>query len=214
MKKAFTLIELLVVVAIIAILAAILFPVFARARENARRSSCQSNLKQLGLGFQMYMQDYDSYLPSKTLDSSSPLFSIEWDRAILPYTKSMNLLQCPSDSASGHVTSPTLGPNLYRSYGCPFSGVSENLLPYPSLTVLLAEDVSPATAWDDSWNLGAYVQFLGSQVGWRHNDTANFLFMDGHVKALHGVNGGPYPKFPGYTVVDPTRGTDSSSFPQ
>ncbi|RYG53119.1 DUF1559 domain-containing protein, partial [bacterium] len=58
-RKAFTLIELLVVIAIIAILAAILFPVFGRARENARRSSCQSNLKQIGLGIMQYTQDYD-----------------------------------------------------------------------------------------------------------------------------------------------------------
>src|SRR5687768_5924591 len=61
--KGFTLIELLVVIAIIAILAAILFPVFARARENARRSSCQSNLKQIGLGFAQYTQDYDEKMP-------------------------------------------------------------------------------------------------------------------------------------------------------
>src|SRR5471032_187855 len=61
--KGFTLIELLVVIAIIAILAAILFPVFARARENARRASCQSNLKQIGLGFQQYSQDYDERFP-------------------------------------------------------------------------------------------------------------------------------------------------------
>ena len=58
-KRGFTLIELLVVIAIIAILAAILFPVFARARENARRASCQSNLKQIGLGIFQYTQDYD-----------------------------------------------------------------------------------------------------------------------------------------------------------
>jgi prepilin-type N-terminal cleavage/methylation domain-containing protein len=58
-RTGFTLIELLVVIAIIAILAAILFPVFARARENARKSNCASNLKQMGLAIMQYVQDYD-----------------------------------------------------------------------------------------------------------------------------------------------------------
>lgn len=62
-KSGFTLIELLVVISIIAVLAAILFPVFARARENARRTSCVSNLKQIGLGMMMYLQDYDERFP-------------------------------------------------------------------------------------------------------------------------------------------------------
>src|SRR4028119_569869 len=62
-SSGFTLIELLIVIAVIAILAALLFPVFARARENARKSSCQSNLKQIGLGLIQYAQDFDESLP-------------------------------------------------------------------------------------------------------------------------------------------------------
>ena len=65
-QSGFTLIELLVVIAIIAILAAILFPVFAQARENARKSNCQSNLKQIGTGILMYAQDYDEVSPPPT----------------------------------------------------------------------------------------------------------------------------------------------------
>src|SRR4030088_2532951 len=63
-KRAFTLIELLGVIAIIAILAAILFPVFAQAREKARQTTCQSNLKQIGIAISMYVQDYDEEFPN------------------------------------------------------------------------------------------------------------------------------------------------------
>jgi len=97
-KGGFTLIELLVVIAIIAILAAILFPVFARARENARRASCQSNLKQLGLGLAQYTQDYDERLPS---GNGAP-FGIAngWGAQLDPYLKSSQIFTCPSDGTT------------------------------------------------------------------------------------------------------------------
>lgn len=126
-RKAFTLIELLVVIAIIAILAAILFPVFARARENARRTSCLSNLKQIGLGAMMYVQDYDEKYPMlwyrpesgspnnpsvvqttagtpgaefKVGDSGYGVLDnyITWMDLIYPYTKSVQVFRCPSST--------------------------------------------------------------------------------------------------------------------
>ena len=95
--SAFTLIELLVVIAIIAILAAILFPVFARARENARRASCQSNLKQIGLGFAQYSQDYDEKQPYALLGGNNAANRpLQWPDAIQPYIKSAQVFVCPS----------------------------------------------------------------------------------------------------------------------
>ena len=97
-KSGFTLIELLFVIAIIAILAAILFPVFARARENARRSSCQSNLKQIGLGLIQYTQDYDEAYPNALRNGSSfsALGEEKWMDGIFPYVKSTQILAAPA----------------------------------------------------------------------------------------------------------------------
>jgi prepilin-type N-terminal cleavage/methylation domain-containing protein/prepilin-type processing-associated H-X9-DG protein len=101
-RFAFTLIELLVVIAIIALLAAILFPVFARARENARKSSCANNLKQIGLGLSQYTQDYDEALPAYyygAVGNSSLITSdYKWMDAIYPYVKSEQVFDCPSYS--------------------------------------------------------------------------------------------------------------------
>ncbi len=108
-RCAFTLIELLVVIAIIAILAAILFPVFARARENARRTSCLSNMKQMGLGAMMYMQDYDERYPPAIIDNATtPPDGFYWSggstiwfwpQIIYSYTKNMQMFYCPSSSS-------------------------------------------------------------------------------------------------------------------
>jgi prepilin-type N-terminal cleavage/methylation domain-containing protein/prepilin-type processing-associated H-X9-DG protein len=107
-ETGFTLIELLVVIAIIAILASILFPVFARARENARRASCQSNLKQIGLGLLQYVQDSDEIMVAPWYGSntqtqasgSDATTNYKWMDAIYPYVKSEQIFSCPSLSAS------------------------------------------------------------------------------------------------------------------
>src|SRR3954466_7638467 len=94
-NRAFTLIELLIVIAIIGLLAAILFPVFTRARENARRSSCQSNLKQILLGIHQYTQDYDELYPPRLSIIEGK--KVGFPQLYQPYLKSNQLFQCPSD---------------------------------------------------------------------------------------------------------------------
>ena len=105
-RRAFTLIELLVVIAIIALLAAILFPVFARARENARKSSCMNNLKQIGVGISQYTQDYDEVMPhpyagcSVSASGNGDARCPRWQDVTYPYIKSEQVFTCPSSSAN------------------------------------------------------------------------------------------------------------------
>ena len=110
--RGFTLIELLVVIAIIALLAAILFPVFARARENARKTSCQNNLKQLGVGFAQYTQDFDECTLPIRVNGTNAAFV--WTECVYPYVKNKQVFVCPS--ATGSTLSYTYNFNVGTNF--------------------------------------------------------------------------------------------------
>ncbi len=146
-QSAFTLIELLVVIAIIAILAAILFPVFAQAREKARQASCLSNLNQMGLASNMYIQDYDeTFYPHRwnsgpnsnpllqqlnvTCSDSGPISGVAcnktfWISLLQPYVKNYQIWQCPSNPngwVEGRAGTMCGGADNAPSIGCGGNG--------------------------------------------------------------------------------------------
>lgn len=185
-RKGFTLIELLVVIAIIAILAAILFPVFARARKAAQRTACLNNLKQIGIGINMYMQDWDNRLPWCTFNTAaSSLFTAPpavpvgyvaptaniTDNAfgIASYIKNQKIFTCPAvgeNAAWGAVT--------FGSYNYIYNAYSAG-----------------ATSWNAGKNAERCVDPSGAPIVWdgmsgnglfAHDDSVCVLYLDSHVK--------------------------------
>lgn len=237
-SRGFTLIELLVVIAIIAILAAILFPVFARARENARRSSCASNLKQIGLGVMQYAQDYDETLPAATFCELSACSTAGsrwiWAQLLDPYMKSAGsgtgmatgafkgttIWKCPSNPDTGRVSAEQVTggagpevPAIPYSYaansnnvnpagtgnsGSDPNGVGLGFLT-PTITPSTVATARPVklSMFQDSAQLiaaGEYLRYglampiesssVDTYIWAGHLGTSNYLFADGHVKAL------------------------------
>ncbi len=175
-KKGFTLIELLVVIAIIAILAAILFPVFARARENARRASCQSNLKQIGLAMAQYQQDYDE----KTLVVDENL-GIGWFGPLQPYIKSEQVFRCPSLSESW-PTPAARPPSDYAINGFFTHGLNIAVFQQTAEQIAMGERLKNFDETDyHPWEVEEFEPHLEKE---RHLEGSNYLFADGHVKWL------------------------------
>lgn len=203
--EGFTLIELLVVIAIIAILAAILFPVFARARENARKSTCASNLKQIGLGLMMYVQDYDQMYCGRMRGDASGTTRVTWPHLLQPYVKNTKIFVCPSQPnglwTATHQPNPSLqfratyGYNLCTlgagGYGASDTVVAEASLKASAETAAIVDMMGCACgAKGTNANSSCFGPLNIRTAGGSppqpslHMGGLNVAFADGHVKWL------------------------------
>ncbi len=171
-RYGFTLIELLVVIAIIAILAASLFPVFAKTREKARQASCLSNAKQIALAIIVYAQDSDGAFPPASVVMGAD--GINWTDVVQSYVKNRQIFICPSFTATtlGYGLNPSLSLEVKPIFGSPIPQYKLDQIQAPSSTLMLAD------------NAGTGSPFVapGSLVNEAHNGGFNVGFMDGHAK--------------------------------
>jgi len=196
-RAGFTLIELLVVIAIIAVLAAMLLPVLHAAREKARQSVCASNLHQLHLAVDMYVQDNDDRFPTSYVASRLGPYQ-SWREAVQPYVRNRSLLICPSSDTGDKQAE--LSPERQASYAfnawlsppdlTDFGGArgepaALGAVGDPSATILLCDagysNAPVALDYDHYAPLAMQEQPLPTE---RHQGGANFAFVDGHVKKM------------------------------
>lgn len=182
-QRGFTLIELLVTIAIMSILAALLLAAVVRARALGLRTTCISNLRQLGFAFQMYAQDFKGFLPHE--DGRYPTGDPHpsWFKAITPYLDNIDrsdVKQCPA-----YKPPPDIPSQIYYTYkfntrleddeNIPFRKL--DFIPRPSNTVLLYDGVAFAGG-----AIGSLICGKWGSIGPRHGGGANFLLADGHVQ--------------------------------
>jgi len=195
--QAYTLVEILTVVGIIALLSAILFPVISRVRENGRNTTCQSNLKQLGLSLQMYVSDNGGTSPlwwdgpydpnSRVRNETPPRNGICWTQRLYPYFKNWDLIHCP-DASADRDSHDDLDAFDFAGIdtGRPDYDFNANLC---GLNEALISAPSNVATFSDRNAFSSYMfQSAGTTPSWaglggdRHFNGYNIAFYDGHVK--------------------------------
>lgn len=191
-RRGFTLVELLVLLVVVCIMVAIIMPPRHGSLENARRAACRNNLKQIGLAFIQYSQDYDDRWPRIAVHAvASSVAPFErpygWADALQPYIKSTELFQCPSEpqtDAGIDAVQPAFTDYYFNTNA---SGIASKYFDVPSTTLLSGDgndgkDLTNARynrkSLPNSWRVDE------NSPARRHLDTANYLFVDGHVKSI------------------------------
>jgi prepilin-type N-terminal cleavage/methylation domain-containing protein/prepilin-type processing-associated H-X9-DG protein len=179
-KRQFTLIELLVVIAIIAILASMLLPALSRARAKARQISCLGNVKQVNLGFQMYLQDYNGKFPLNAggTENAGMYLPDTWFRMVLTYITDENVMFCPDVSTSTMYTTPCTD----YCANDQVLGYSDSQMKTPSQTMLTCERRRDKNNLSEHWSDYQWRMSHEPDTLKRHNDGSCFSMVDGHAE--------------------------------